>query len=352
MEYNGKNCQSWKKEELIDMCKKNNLKFNKSMNKTQLCAVLLGETIPVSCPKRKKENMPDVILKLLPISVTGARTGDTLKGIRCVSNTAIMKITKGDVLPYKKDLLILKEDESIWKKFLEKLHSIHFFSNMSTEQREEWLFANATDKNIDISEFKVEIQLIDPGTSDFKKLDNIDTLMSESSINASSVRDLFPRKTGSKAARQTLIFLPGFWSISVTFQQSNTYQGLVFNLNTQQITNKAKAKQDETIYTFDDFAIQTKIGKSYLNEENKESFIKNYFPKFQDYDNLEKILSRLTVGGYKSLIQKIIRFRPLFVTYDTLKFHSEHVLALAIINLIINPGTFIPDIQRYVRDYS
>eukprot|EP01134_Creolimax_fragrantissima_P002103 CFRG2103T1 len=68
-----------------------------------------------------------------------------------------------------------------------------------------------------------------------------------------------------------------------------------------------------------------------------------------DFTKLNNSLEGFTAAGYKSLLQKIIRARPRNIELlDHSLLDARTVLSTCVALLFVHPGSFVPDIQRYV----
>ena len=103
----------------------------------------------------------------LSVALTGARDGDVLVGASKGANGAVMRIHKGDVPPQKRTLDGVRYYPDLWDKFLIKLGSVPFFTNMDVATREVWLEIHEADNENSIGQEGARIELIQPGTGLF-----------------------------------------------------------------------------------------------------------------------------------------------------------------------------------------
>lgn len=91
-----------------------------------------------------------------------------------------------------------------------------------------------------------------------------------------------------------------------------------------------------------------------LNETTLMSVIQKLFPTLslktiqEIWKILEKACFRLTPASYKSIIQKIIRFRGVKISIHQKLYDAPLVLVCVSARLILHPGSFVPDIQQFV----
>lgn len=195
---------------------------------------------------------------------------------------------------------------------------------------------------------------------------------------------MFKGKPGSGGlkGRHTLIFYLQFWKISITHSEVKEYKGVVIDVEKGEIVKgNIEASPSQTIFVFEDFAksYQKKSSKYIvdkkqsigflvpkkgisLTRKNLVTYILERFPKQSEKDIsiVESHFTSFTPASYKSLLQKIIRFRSERVSlslfgettgilkYVDNSYPSDFVLSVTLMSLIINPGSFVPDIQRFV----
>lgn len=106
-------------------------------------------------------------LNHLSVALTGARDGDVLVGTSKGSKGAVLRIHGCDVPPQKSHLDALRFYPDLWDKFLVKLGSIPFFTDMETATRDIWLDINEADNENSIGSEGARLELIQPGASLF-----------------------------------------------------------------------------------------------------------------------------------------------------------------------------------------
>ena len=167
------------------------------------------------------------------------------------------------------------------------------------------------------------------------------------------IREMFPGKPGSSARRTTLIFLLSYWKIIVTYSSSKQYNGFYFNIITNSFsTGKIQSAANENIIVIEEpfkIAIVTNNKGIILNQETIFGIIAKKFDiEISKLEEIKKGLVAFTNAGHKSLIQKIIRFRSTYIEIGEKLYPSNIVLVVSFALLMINPGSFVPDIRRYV----
>ena len=312
------------------------------------------------------------------VIITGARPGEILIGTSKTSHDAVFRLTKGIIPPSQESLDEIREYPDLWKMFINKLGSIEFFANLSISQREEWLKNHQVKGDIDISEFEnTEGEFLQLGDSTLLTLDEnqIDEILTHT-LPISTIRNMFKGKPGSEGlkGRHTLIFYRQFWKVSVIFREVKQYSGLILDVENGILindydVNSEKNTQQKQIIIFDDFAKDyIKKGTKFIVEDKQEiAFLINksnrkitddqYFeivlkmhPSYtiNDINHIKYGCRTFTPAAYKSLLQKIIRFRASKITIEEYTYDSSFVLSTILVILLLHPGSFVPDIQRFV----
>lgn len=332
------------------------------------------------------------LISSLSVYVTGARPGEVLFGFDGVAKDALIKIEEGVVPPDKVVLDYIRSFPKLYIRFLGRLSSINFFRNLSLTEREDYLLKNEQEKDVDFAEAGVNITILQMGKSTFLTLepDDIDFLVTNENINAKVVRDLFPKKLGSGATRQTLIFLRGYWKIVNAYEEVNEFNGLVFDVENSDLRKgyRIGINSNEKMYLFSGFSANYDLVKSKkvkssacntkdcdvyatdkkqkiafiirnpgvpLKRESLYPLLLEEYPQYNlsDLDYCESCTKNFTAAGYKSLLQKIIRFQPEIVELESPEgeirdFDPKFYASFIFIYLAIHPGSFVPDIQRFV----
>ena len=278
--------------------------------------------------ERKKA---EKLLSDFDISLTGARVGDTLIGIKPVSKKAVIKIHKKDVLTQNRDLNVLRLFPDLWDKYLDRLGSIPFYSDMSKLERQLYVSLNTDYKENSIGEDLgdkkgTRFEILQVGNSDFvKKLteEQLASLMENKLLKASDLYETFPRKPGSKAKRNTLIALKSFWTLNIEYQINNEFEGTIIDISTSDNNEiivldglPLKYKKTENKYIRSSIQkIGFKINKSrlILNNLDMKKLAKDLKIEDIEIQYLHDLLLFLTAGQLKSLLQKLIRFKSKYV---------------------------------------
>ncbi|MCB0486774.1 MAG: hypothetical protein KDC47_11315, partial [Flavobacteriaceae bacterium] len=287
------------------------------------------------------------------------------------SRDAVLRLHNAIIPPKTSELDIIRAFPDLWKLFLRKLSSIEFFSSLSMEERNEWLEKHETSDDIDMAHISnASFEVLQLGQSTFLELeeDDIEKLLT-STLNVIQILNMFKGKPGSEGlkGRHTLIFYLSFWKISVTHKETDQFDGYVIDVEKGLIMKGVETKKTQTILLFENFPknyekegiINEKQTVGFLvskkdiiaNEENICSIIFELFPKYtkKDFDIIKKKCCGFTPASFKSLLQKIIRFRAKKIQFTTkLSYEASFVLVVSISLLLLSPGSFVPDIQRFV----
>lgn len=305
-------------------------------------------------PSEKIRKKAGETVRDMTLVATGVRPGETIIGKRNVTKGALLKVVSGIVPPSKSRLDEVRLYPDLWNQLLNKLAMFPFFANMSHEQRVAYLETNQEPKEVHISDSEeVKLQVIQLGDSDFtKKLspEDINALSADPDRiwPAPDIMSMFPRKAGSRAKRQSLFFHRPFWQINVAFASTHDFNGLVIDVN----TGKLSTNDSGEIIVIKELDIGFKVIKN--NPSYDSNIIYNlvlaHYPDhtLNHIQLIDNATREFTPAAYKSLLQKIIRFRPKYVKIGDLQLNAGFTLLTTLSLLLLNPGSFVPDIQRYV----
>ena len=321
------------------------------------------------------------ILNSMSVALTGARAGDILVGRSKGTKGAVMRIHGGDVPPQRRTLDSLRYYPDIWCKFLVRLGSIPFFSEMDIVARDIWLDLNEAGDENSIGQEGARLQITQPGVGDFvSKLseEDLDMLIqgnpeSEDGYwSYEEVENMIPAKAGSMARRHTLILIRSFWGLAIDYEVVDEFDGLVIDLANGVLMRGVVADTvSSKIYILGSISknvVQVTKNKQVRWERSNGQkgvqdvgiFVSNHGIQIRNIDsivseihavNFDKIrasFKNFTGASYKSLLQKIIRFRPEQVDLGGYVVSAPEALLVCMADLASHPGAFIPDIQRYV----
>jgi len=331
--------------------------------------------------KKKPIKKVETHVSKMTVGLTGARPGDILVGAAKRSHGAVLKIHECVIPPQQSILDGVRYYPDLWEKFIVKLGSIPFFSGMSIETREVWLEINQVENENSICQEGGALEIIQPGTSDFvAKLtpQQLDIMIQGNPKSDSGhwtykeIEDMMPRKAGSQARRHTLILTRNTWKIAIDYEITDHFDELILDIPGGRVIKDSNAGDNQEIFVIG--SITKKYKKTKKNKEvkwvrpngsegvhkigimvntsrynsNRLVIICNeVFPC--DFARIKFSLREFTGASYKSLLQKIIRFKPTHVNIGMGKIvDARAVLVVCMCLLADHQGAFIPDIQRYV----
>jgi hypothetical protein len=307
----------------------------------------------------------------MSVALTGARAGDVLSGASKGSKGALLKIHGHDVPPMRRTLDGVRGYPDLWQKFLIKLGSIPFFSEKNISSREIWLLINEADNENSIGQEGSRIEVMQPGVGDFStKLKEKDLNMlingnpySEDGYwSYKEIENMIPGKPGSRARRHTLILIRSFWKITTDYKVVQRFGESTIDVKAGVLLVRGKLSPSKEIFVLgnitkevvkrkkrwirptgaqgvQELGLQVIKQRANMNDLGKVSHDRRILYSYREF----------TGASYKSLIQKIVRFRPTSVDLGGgYLVPAEDALFVAMRSLAQHPGAFIPDIQRYV----
>lgn len=319
---------------------------------------------------RGRKKMEGEVNKL-SVALTGARAGYVLIGASKGTKGAIIRIHSDDVPPQKRTLDGVRYYPDLWNKFLVKLGSVPYFTNMSILSREIWLDINEANNENSIGQEGVKIQLVQPGESlliekltdeDLAQLIQGNPARTDGYWTYDLIENFIPRKAGSKARRHTLFLIRSFWKLAIDYEVATEFKDITIKIKDGIITNNKKAKINEEIFIIGSITknlIHKKKGKQdvwvrpidkngvqnigLLVDKNRISLddIDSIIYEMTNIDikPIRKSMYGFTGAAYKSLLQKIIRFRPTKIDIGHGKLYdAETVLLVCMGDLAAHPG--------------
>jgi hypothetical protein len=286
------------------------------------------------------EDRAEDLVKLFNLHITGAKVDDVLIGTKPVTRGSIIKIHGSDVYPTKSKISVVKSNSTYFSMYKIKLKSLEY-----DEEYIEKLISSAEND----SYIRSRVEFISIGSIGEKIGPENALLLMQPNSNSDDgywslieVESMFPKKAGSKAEHHTLVLHKDFWQINCVYEIVEKYDGNIIDVSTSSINE---------IYVVNNI-----IGlKDYGFKVDKEKEQHNLAEIYEEYEIPVKTISffndimrRLPPSAYKSFIQKIIRYRALFVGFDDGLYNPVHLLILAVGHLMMCPGSFVPDIQRFV----
>ena len=311
----------------------------------------------------------DAQVKKLTVSLTGARAGDVLVGASKGTKGAVMRIYDHDVPPQRRTLDGIRVYTDLWDAFIIKLGALPFFAKMSETQREIWLEIHEASNENSIGQEGTRLQIIQPGIGDLShKLSEqqLDILINGNPYSEDGfwsykeIENMIKRKPGSQARRHTLILIRSFWKVAIDYQVVEEFKGLTVNIERGMVYPKANVLgKGEEIFVLGSITREVvRKGRKWIRPPGPRGVQKIGLQvskrrvdlkQLPHNDLIQSAYRNFTAASFKSLIQKIIRFRAEKVDLgDGNLVPCKDALAIAMYSLAKHPGAFIPDIQRYV----
>ena len=292
---------------------------------------------------------------------TGIRSGEYIIGApgqKQVSGTVIQ--IRGSYPPSK--LGVSELDDVVIRDIFNLLP---FFSNKTYEQRRVWLESNAIEnKDLYMEDVPgLELRFVKISGQFFLKSlsqEQLDLLLRGNPSDPQgywpirTVYDMFPKKPGSKARKHTLIFRPNNWSLQPEETRSNIFTGLYFDMDELVLKNGTinspgylrvfKTQRLQSL-TPEYAAYSRTVRTNDLTWDHILSLLGEYGPYMNQF---RPIIDWFPPPLLKSLIQKLIRTRCLYVEHNGITYNPSACLLTAISLLALHPGSFVPNIQRFV----
>lgn len=304
-----------------------------------------------SIPKRFDEAKSAAYAKSLPVSLTGCRQGEHLKGTGTQALGAIMKISEGFIPPSSQDLDSIRAHDVVWKMFLRTLSSIPFFADFSEIEKEFYLFSvQKSNEDLYLEDspgLKVEFSQV----SEFMSENLPEKFTERVSTHETLLLDVakeFPLKPGSKGlkGRRTLMFRAGLWTI-ITTHSYGKFDGVVIDIRSNLKITETSTSQALIIN------ISSQDVGILMNEQTQstplalEKFVEMCGCDEQEVLIFGKWIDGLSCSALKSLFQKLVRFQPKFVEWKNKLLPIRSALCGVVWYLFKNPGSFVPDIQKF-----
>ncbi|KAI8809378.1 hypothetical protein BJ742DRAFT_234786 [Cladochytrium replicatum] len=325
---------------------------------------------------KREKNPRGVAEKLVAkrsINVTGVRTGETIVGNQGLCAGTVIENVGCNVPPVLEDVLLVKSFDDLWEKLIASLVDLEFFREMSSEDRGNWIVDHAEPETLlhmmdmDGVAFKVIVL----GKNDnISKLsgDELDELMAREEISARELADMFPRNTGSTTlgGHHTLFTGRNYWKIMPRDPSTESVSKDTLVINVARFDEPAVrfgpvscGPSEELVRIivaeFEDESEQGSTPYACLfNERGVQMHFQtlcSHYGISQDIaDQFTLATSQLTCAALKSLLQKLVRFRPgsVLLPRDLGQMAAVDTLKCCFLALLCSSGSFVPDIQRFV----
>lgn len=304
----------------------------------------------------------------IPVYKTGIRDGETIVGLKPANKDTIIKI-RGN---YPVNVHTLQESYTDGTIF-NKLELMPIFGGKSKDEIYQILGSHSTrNSDLYLNDTDIKIKFINIGGNAFKKKltqDQINYLLrgnpddEEGYWNISDVYNFIPpNKPGSRVKRHTLFFRPSIWSLSISCEMVNYGEGLIVSLKDGAIYTRYtnmdpnmslyKINYNTDVFMNSPFYICANKHRDISLTMKSMKELVDQMTDTTDWNEIVNILSWFTPSVHKSLIQKIIRTGCTMVTYNNKKYNSTLMLLISFSILITSPGSFVPDIQRFVTGFE
>ena len=325
--------------------------FNRNLNG--------GKNVTISDDKKALEK-----LNRMSIAFTGSNNGEILIGSMPATADTIVRFHGQDIAPFEKSLDLVRSNKDLWARFLTQMNSLTKFVGFSNLMKEIWLETNEN-SNKEIGNVRIEI--IQPGNSKLRESlteEQLDDLVngnpnSEDGFwSSDEINDMIVENTG----KPTLIFYKEFWKIPTDYKVVSEYDQIKFTLEGEPVhKNKGqiyvlsglssdyKYVKNKWVRSNNTSEIGIITSKQVINSSDYEYIMYEVLPGIKDLDTIVKSFDKFSPSSYKSLIQKVIRFRPdriLLLNGEIVD--SKSLLVMAMIYLSKHPGSFNPDLKKFI----
>lgn len=297
---------------------------------------------PKSKPRKTSEEIAQQKASNFSVALTGARPGDLLRGYGAAKG-ALIRIASGIVHPQYSVLEQVRGgSKSVWDRFLVKLSAQSHFAERSPEEISAYLYANASYQDNGIGAAgNVTFEILSPGTGKLLDVDYASVMGRE--VTGAEVLALYPKKS--------LVLLKTMWGRTSLVDQVPSYDGPVVDFVLGRVRNvqaEAAVSIRQGLSNKDDLhcVVSPEAGVSSAD-------VRALYQEFGMTPAALEVIRRdcklLTPAGYKSLMQKCIRYpAPQMELLRGEFVRTRDVLLVALGDLLLLPGAFVPNIQRYV----
>lgn len=316
--------------------------------------------------KKDGEYSAAALIRDMPISVTGARTGEYITGHRTGAENGTIYVN--DLIPPSKTRIdtIMNSDQKLIDQFFDNIKKIPFFSKLSNKQILDWL-KNPSDKSKyvkppdlvkSIGDYNENITFIDLPSKITNIFNNEDIRQSllENTIKYKELVELILKHNGTNV----LTFSPEYWHIHrlppiITFSQFKSITKTKLTINLLDYDYQLLDNDHLLNIDFDDnLQVGIYMGKSIEPYSDLDSNLDKLLTP-NDLMILDPVIlngfKKITLSGLKSMLQKIIRFRPLlvsFINYEPSNIVSGKYFLLLVFKLmLIHPGSLNPNTHYF-----
>lgn len=252
----------------------------------------------------------------------------------------------------------------------DQLGVIPFFAEKTPEERVQWLETHASDVELYLEDVKgLAIRFVRIGgkfMTESLGADGINRLLQpnpedpEGYWPIQTVVGMFPRKAGSKARRATLVFRPSNWVLKVDPPRVKPFfEGVYVNLAvTPAQIGYGLVESPVLVHDLQYRDVIQQLGivlpevKVELAPQDYLSVAEKIVEKMgldaKQVTVVAGLCGWMTPSIHKSLVQKVIRTNCETVEFNGVNYPAVTVLVTSFCMLLALPGSFVPNIQRYV----
>lgn len=283
----------------------------------------------------------DYLTSVLPVSLTGVVDGEVIEGWRGQAVGTVIKVF-GQV-PSASDEV---ENALRERTFLTKLGALSRYRELTDAERRKEVSRLSAPGDVyleDVPGLRVQFQSLGKGLLDVLSEEALGVLSSGEILSMSQVVALFPKTPGSKGlkGRHTLFFRRGIWKLT---NPPELFKGMCLS--------RGKLVRGEGHDVGLNYGVVTSQTKTTLEDAvaTTANILKVQVEKI---DTALEDCRWMTPAGYKSALQKLIRFGALEVVvrrpHEEPRRHNAITFIAAVwLGLIFSPGSFVPDLQRFV----
>lgn len=284
-------------------------------------------------------------------AITGIYPGETIVGLKCTGQHSVLRLVKG-VIPAAGKAIQTIKDAGMTAQLRKYLELLDF-----DQQRIEFILNVSGDADLHYTQCDVTFQVVSLGKKTIEKLspEDVNRLMREP-VTVDEFNQMFPRKAGSRAINHTLFFGAHYWKLQHDLtDMMDAPEGACFRafmMETGEVTTisppglkrwKLTNVHEHDLYVFDSIGQEANLAQQH---KLLFQFCPGYGQDHLCYFN--NVIKGFPPSGFKSLLQKLIRYQPMEVQIGEVKMGAEFVLLATFVTLLNHPGAFVPNIQRYV----
>lgn len=291
----------------------------------------------------------------LRINSTGIRNGEFIIGIGKQNKGSILKIN-GFYPPSEEHIKMLSNTD-----VRDKFRNIEFFENMDVEERLAWLDDNKIDDDkLYLGDAREEISATVIKIGGKFMVDHFSDMDMDQTYTIRELEEFIPRKPNSRAKHHTLLFRPSNWELFIE-EKITFWDGVYFDLDNLTIEDSEIDIDDEeeeceitVLERLNDKSTNMNLAIISSGRSKQYTYKELYTIMPEKYVEGTKIaVKQLEIFNqspafFKSLLQKLIRTRAINCDIDGVNVKSEEAILAIICTLLIHPGAFVPNIQRFV----